>query len=189
MSKEDKAWSIEHEGPLNKNNLIFREGLAKEPTTNNNDLILNLISKELFYIANDSRVRDMWKYEIGDLVNNCLIVTIDNKDYPTNLNNLIRWICNKERDRLDIGANTYGEFVPITECECKPTSRDNLAEALDELLDNNVYLAAAILGDKYTEIQPLLEKQLVSLLTSTVNLAVLYKSTQQRLTLKGDNNE
>lgn len=29
--KTDKAWSIEHEGPLNKNNIVFKTGLVNKP--------------------------------------------------------------------------------------------------------------------------------------------------------------
>ena len=29
--KEDKTWSIEHEGPLNKNNIVFKTGLVNKP--------------------------------------------------------------------------------------------------------------------------------------------------------------
>jgi len=28
---EDKIWSIEHEGPLNKNNIVFKTGLVNKP--------------------------------------------------------------------------------------------------------------------------------------------------------------
>jgi len=31
VSKEDKTWSIEHEGPLNKNNIVFKTGLVNKP--------------------------------------------------------------------------------------------------------------------------------------------------------------
>jgi hypothetical protein len=49
--------------------------------------------------------------------------------------------------RLDVGARSYGEQVPID------GSRDNLWEAVEEALDNIVYLAATLLElhDKYKE--------------------------------------
>jgi hypothetical protein len=31
VSKEDKTWSIEHEGHLNKNNIVFKTGLVNKP--------------------------------------------------------------------------------------------------------------------------------------------------------------
>tara|TARA_Y100000385_G_scaffold281549_1_gene334544 strand:- start:825 stop:1154 length:330 start_codon:yes stop_codon:yes gene_type:complete len=31
MTKDDKSWSIEHEGPLNKNNIVFKTGLVNKP--------------------------------------------------------------------------------------------------------------------------------------------------------------
>jgi|TARA_B100000073_G_scaffold49785_1_gene36667 hypothetical protein len=153
----------------------------------NNELIIQYLSTSIYKVINDTGIKNIWK-DIFSLKNNEISVTLGEKDYPTNFNNLVRYIMNKHKAKLDKGKEEYDEFVPITMCECKPTSRDNLAEALDELLDMNVYLAAAILGDKYTEIRPLLEKVLDSLLTNTLNITVLYKSTQQRLTEEGDNN-
>jgi len=35
---EDKTWSIEHEGPLNKNNIVFKTGLVKNPKTKDEDI-------------------------------------------------------------------------------------------------------------------------------------------------------
>jgi len=31
VSKEDKTWNIEHEGLLNKNNIVFKTGLVNKP--------------------------------------------------------------------------------------------------------------------------------------------------------------
>tara|TARA_R100000329_G_scaffold151455_1_gene147683 strand:+ start:3677 stop:3907 length:231 start_codon:yes stop_codon:yes gene_type:complete len=43
------------------------------------------------------------------------------------------------QERLNKGAKQYGDFVPID------GSRDNLKEALDEVLDLCVYLSAVVL--------------------------------------------
>jgi len=31
MNKDDKTWSIKHEGPLNKGNIVFKQGLVNKP--------------------------------------------------------------------------------------------------------------------------------------------------------------
>jgi len=51
------------------------------------------------------------------------------------------------KDRLEVGAKSYGEQVPID------GSRDNLWEAVEEALDNIVYLAATLLElhDRYKD--------------------------------------
>lgn len=51
------------------------------------------------------------------------------------------------KERLDVGAKSYGEQVPID------GSRDNLNETLEELLDCVVYLSAVVLEihGKYKE--------------------------------------
>ena len=53
------------------------------------------------------------------------------------------------QERLNNGAKQYGEFVPID------GSRDNLKEALDEILDLTVYLASVILElhEKYKKFE------------------------------------
>tara|TARA_R100000353_G_scaffold155090_1_gene113886 strand:- start:14312 stop:14539 length:228 start_codon:yes stop_codon:yes gene_type:complete len=48
-------------------------------------------------------------------------------------------ILNLIKERLDKGAEQYGKNVPID------GSRDNLKEALDEVLDLCVYLSATLL--------------------------------------------
>jgi len=51
------------------------------------------------------------------------------------------------KNRLEVGAKSYGEQVPID------GSRDNLWEAVEEALDNIVYLAATLLElhDRYKD--------------------------------------
>jgi hypothetical protein len=52
------------------------------------------------------------------------------------------------RERLEIGANTYGENVPISDSECLQSDRDNQSESMLEILDALVYQQAAYARDK-----------------------------------------
>ena len=50
MMNEDKTWSIEHEGPLNKNNIVFKTGLVKNPKTKDEDIwVCNYCGSEEVY--------------------------------------------------------------------------------------------------------------------------------------------
>lgn len=148
---------------------------------NNNKIIRLHLEKKMFELCNNTGVREIWK-DIFSLDNNTLFVKLDNSDYPTNLNNMIRWLSHKIEHRLEVGKQTYLEDVPITAAECEEHNRDNLEEAIEELLDLLVYLSAVLLSDKDIVVRELLEKQLDSLLFSAFTLAVSYKITQQRLT-------
>jgi len=64
------------------------------------------------------------------------------------LNEYVRYINMLMKNRLKIGAASYGDEVPITKYDLKVweerhgRSRDNLTETLEELVDALVYLSA-----------------------------------------------
>lgn len=154
----------------------------------NNDKILLHLERRMFSLCNNYNTREIWK-NIFTLENNTLLVELEEKDYPTNLNNMIRWISKRIEKRLEVGKSSYLAEVPITKEECEEHSRDNLEEAIDELLDLLVYLTATILSDKEIVIRDLLKRELNSLLFSAFTLAVSYKVQQQRLTIGETTNE
>tara|TARA_R100000664_G_C2709026_1_gene106492 strand:+ start:109 stop:636 length:528 start_codon:yes stop_codon:yes gene_type:complete len=160
----------------------------KEEKLMNNDRILLHLNRKMFSLCNNYDTREIWK-NIFTLENNTLLVELEEKDYPTNLNNMIRWISKRIEKRLEVGKSSYLAEVPITKEECEEHSRDNLEEAIDELLDLLVYLTATILSDKEIVIRDLLKRELNSLLFSAFTLAVSYKVQQQRLTIGETTNE
>lgn len=64
----------------------------------NNDKILLHLERRMFSLCNNYNTREIWK-NIFTLENNTLLVELEEKDYPTNLNNMIRWISKRiEKD-------------------------------------------------------------------------------------------
>ena len=50
------------------------------------------------------------------------------------------------KQRLEVGAERYGEQVPISLEDCEKSDRNNISEAIEEALDALVYFSAASIG-------------------------------------------